>query len=74
MNLLDSQYESGIEHSFLTSRSIFKILSLVSELKKQFLWEENDIVLLFVSRGTVLASFGNLEKLSSVKNETPFCS
>ena len=56
MNLLDPQYESGIEHSFLTSRSIFKILSLVREPKKQFLWEKNDIVLLFASRGTGLAT------------------
>ena len=55
MNLLDPQYESGIEHSFLTSRSIFKILSLVREPKKQFLWEENDIVLLFASQANPVA-------------------
>ena len=49
MNLLDPQYEREFENLFLTSHSIFEILFLVREAKKQFLWEKNDIVLLFTS-------------------------
>ena len=57
---------------FLTSHSIFKILSLLREPKKQILWEKNNIVLLFTSHGTGLAP-KTWKKLGSVKNETPYC-
>ena len=49
------EYESRIENLFFASRSIFKILSLGREPKKHFLWEKNDIVLLFTSHRTSLA-------------------
>ena len=55
---------------FLTFHRIFEILSLVREPKKQFLWEKNDIVLLFTSHGTGLAP-KTWKKLSLVKNKTP---
>ena len=60
-----------LKNYFLASHSIFEILSLVSEPKKQFLWEKNDIILLFTSRGTGLApkTWG---KITAVKNETPY--
>ena len=54
---------------FMTFHRIFKILSPVRELKKQFLWEKNDIVLLFTTHGTALAP-KTWKKLSSVKNKT----
>ena len=54
----------------LAFHSIFKISSLVREPKMQFLWEKNDIILLFTSHGTGLAPKA-WKKLSSVKNETP---
>ena len=44
----------------------------VRESKKQFLGEKNDIVSLFTSHGTGLAP-KTKKKLSSVKNETPYC-
>ena len=67
-NLLDPQYERKFE-SVLTSHRIFKILS--REPKKQFLREQNDIVLLLTSHGTGLAQ-KTWKKLSSVKNKTPY--
>ena len=70
-NLFDTQYERKLEKLFLTYHSIFKILSLLREPKKQFLCEKHDIVLLFTAHGTGLAP-KTWKKLSSVKNETPY--
>ena len=55
---------------FWAFHSIFKIFSLVRKLKKQFLWEINDIVLLFTSDGMRLAQ-KIWKNLCLVKNEMP---
>ena len=47
--------KAGTKFYFLTSASIFKILSLVRKPKRTFLWKKNGIVLLFLSHGTGLA-------------------
>ena len=56
---------------FLTSIKFSKFYLMSTNQKKQFLWEKNDIVLLFTSHGTGLAP-KTWKKLSSVKNKTPY--
>ena len=73
MNFLDPQYGRKFENlfSWLPIVPIFKILCLVCEPKKQFLWKRNDIALLFTYHGMGLAPKKTRKKFSSAKIKRP---
>ena len=70
-NLLDLQYESGIEHLFFYFPQYFENFVSCANKKKVFLWEKDGIVLIFTSHWLGI-SFENLEKVSSVKMKRPY--